>query len=204
MTAEEFIEQMQNDHDEYELIDDYLYRQNARKPPKYIGKFSSSYDEAVKEPPSNELKPGDITRLLQNVPGILGYANEMQKSVDVYAKQEQPDMITTESIPIFLNEKYFRTPVNPTKMMDSKVERESDNGQKSRRKEKKSLNDFLPTIYASNAKKEEPANKDRSVNGGTEFYTPFEIYQLKRVSWCCIYFTVANNICMIHQMANTL
>lgn len=182
MDAEQYIKQILEEPDDFESADIYLQRRNARKPPEII-EHLTSYDDIIDVKPSNTLQPGDITALLQNVPGILGYAGEMQRSVKPCSVDDQPDMITTERIPIYLSSKYFQGLPNNASSDANKSNGRNKTGGGAKSRRKASRDELHPTIYASDTKKpvkESGATKQKSAK--PELYNAFEIYQLKRVS----------------------
>lgn len=186
MDTAQFIEQMLNDPDEYESADDYLRKRNAMRPPPSFEYMTYSDDDiATKEETSDTLKPGDITKLLRNAPGILGYAGKMEESLQPCSPDDQPDMITTERIPIFLSEKYFQghSNVESSDRMESQSKHETGAGAKA--SDQDDPDELYPTIYASDMKCGDSTSTGRVVcekNVEPGFFTAFEIYQLNRVS----------------------
>lgn len=186
--AEEFVRRMLEERDtDFESATSFLQRRVAsRRPPENIDQFLTPYDEVVEAKlSSNQLEPGDITSLIQNVPGTLGFATQLPEPAQTNVTDDQPDLITTECIPIFLGDKYFHSPA-PNEHSDgvdhrAEMERTADKiANASKALEKNEPHGIYPTIYASDKKR---ASKVAAAKlQKPELFNSFEIYQLKRVS----------------------
>ncbi|XP_031641279.1 uncharacterized protein LOC116352673 [Contarinia nasturtii] len=88
----------------------------------------------VTQIPSNSTKKkpknGELTRLLQNTPGILAPIDCFPKSYVKPTPEEQPSIILDDRIPIFLGREYFRfdRDPEPNEVDDDNGENDANNG----------------------------------------------------------------------------
>lgn len=186
LDAVEYVKRMLEERDgEYESAQSYLQRRlAARRPPEIIEHFTP-YDEEFEAAP-NKLEVGDITTLLRHTPGVLGYANELPKTVERCVAEEFPDIIMTERMPIFLADKYFHGPqsIEGSNGVDYRAEMErkaKDMATATGGRPGNASPEIYPTIYASDVKRKEDGATAKPP--GPELFNAYEIYQLKRVSF---------------------
>lgn len=198
LDAMEYVKRMLEERDgEYESAQSYLQRRiAARRPPENIEHFTP-YDEEVETAPNRLLEPGDIATLLKHTPGVLGFANELPRTVERCVEEDYPDIITTGHMPIFLADKYFHAPqsIEGSIGVDYRAEMEREAAMASRNG--KASPELYPTIYASDIRRKEDGATTKPP--GPELFNAYEIYQLKRVS-----FMPKSEICAKLQPSNDI
>lgn len=180
LEVEEYLDRMLKEPDDFVSANDYLSAKNTQRPPEffeYMTPFDDELDEKQKE--TKALKSGDIVQLLTNTPGALGYSGRFPKSVGNEI-DDLPGIITNGAIPIFLDSKFFS--VKPDQSSENNIPLKSNGAAKKQPlpyNSNKSDNDSHPTIYAC----DKPRKADcANVRQNPEYFNPFEIYKLKRVS----------------------
>lgn len=148
---------------------------------------------------TKRLKQGDITRLLQTVPGILPPVDSFSRSYIPPRPVQQPDMILNDKIPILLHEKYFKfkepaniigTAADVDNNSDSNC-CESNNGSSNGQKTPDIQRQFWTVFSDSdfdNCNDEMMETQQRDFKVGTEisseaktkYFTPYELYMKKR------------------------
>lgn len=189
LEIEEYLNRMLKEPDDFVSANEYLNGKNAQRPPEFF-EYMTPFDEELSEKKETKaLKTGDITQLLTNAPGVLGCAGKFPKSIGKEI-DDLPEVITNEIIPIYLDSKFFivepgtsirynvpvKNNVAAKKIIvatnKNKCAKQPHNGNRS--------NDSHPTIYASD--KIRTVGRENGRQNAPEYFTPFEVYKLKRVS----------------------
>lgn len=106
---DEFLKTVDEGVDEFMSHDEYV---RTREPlPEEFIKTPKEFLEPLESP--GLVKEGDITRMLQNMEGILPACERFPRSYVPPQPPNQPDIIMNDRIPILLHEKFFKFPADP-------------------------------------------------------------------------------------------
>lgn len=195
---------------EHEGMDEFISHEEfmaTREPlPEEFIKKADEFTEPIK--PTEYAKDGDITRLLRQVPGVLGHVATFPKSYSAPKTLKQPDIILNDRIPILLSEEFFKFHPDPvdetTDLSNCEGDTNSNHGSSSSGYNGKNDNDgngarteannrrrFWTVFSDSNfdevtveAMKKctisEQKSKAVNLKSAQKYYTPYEIYMKKR------------------------
>lgn len=130
----------------------------------------AEYFEEYEEEPDNVCQPGDITKLLREMPNCMPSANSFPATYVPPKPRKQPDAIYNDKIPILLHEKYFKFSRRPTDDQQYQTVYDSD-------EDNASVQCDSPRASTSNEQK--PINGE-GLGEGEMYYNPFQIYMMKR------------------------
>lgn len=179
INLEEYVESFAAEDDEF--ISPQMMAPIERMPDEVIHK----QQELVQE---NEVRShcNEITRLLQNTPGILQPVERFSKSYVKPKPEKLPSIILDDRIPIFLGEEYFRFPKDPKPQVDnddqvSGYTKSSDNDKsKEKIKESEFWTVFDDDDFDQNKATPAQMVDDALANQMPRFYSPKEVYMMKR------------------------
>lgn len=168
----------QNDSNQHISIEEYM--ETTEPVPEELIRIPDEFVVQVgATEPTEYVKDGEISRMLRNTPNILPPVECFGKNYKPPKPLVQPDVIMTDTIPIFLHSKYFQFPkedsdesstVYGKKSWTTFSDSEEDNSKVSTELMRRcQIAEGEPKV--TNTKQQKPEQK---------YYNPREIYMMKR------------------------
>lgn len=166
-----------DENNEYISINEYI--QSVEALPEESIKIPEEYQDLSPMDSSDVCKNGDISRMLQSVPGILPAVDRFPPNYIPPTPEEQPDIIINDRIPILLHEKYFTFPET--------YGGNSNNGSSSSNTSSTEVlgfseedNNAVPGETSQIGIHAQIERKPMNTNSDRKYYNPKEIYMMKR------------------------